>query len=138
VVEVNCEFKYSGVGEAFVMGAAAASLALAAILPLPEHIRVALYLAVIAEAGLSIRRLQGPVGLCLDERGGLSVQFRDGRRQPGSVRPGSFVSPWLTIVRWRPAGARFDRTLVLWPDMLPADAMRRVRVILRWGNPGRT
>jgi hypothetical protein len=51
---------------------------------------------------------------------------------PGEVRPGSFVMPWLTIVRWRPDGALRDRTLLLTPGMAPAAQMRKIRVILRW------
>ena len=50
----------------------------------------------------------------------------------GELREGSFVAPWLTIIRWRPHGARFDRTILLLPDMLPADDFRRMRVMLRW------
>ena len=50
-----------------------------------------------------------------------------------AVRPGSFVAPWLTVVRWRPAGGRLDRTLVLLPDAAGSREMRNIRVILRWG-----
>jgi len=51
----------------------------------------------------------------------------------GIVRPGSFVAPWLTIVRWRAPMHRFDRTLLILPDMLPEEDFRRLRVLLRWG-----
>jgi hypothetical protein len=49
----------------------------------------------------------------------------------GNLRAGSFVAPWFAIVRWRPAGARFDRTLLVAPDMLGAGAFRELRVILK-------
>jgi hypothetical protein len=42
------------------------------------------------------------------------------------------VAPWLTIVRWRPDGARRDGTVLLLPDMAEAEALRRLRVLLRW------
>jgi len=51
----------------------------------------------------------------------------------GVVRPGSFVAPWLTILRWRAPTHRFDRTLLVLPDMLPEEDFRRLRVLLRWG-----
>jgi hypothetical protein len=52
----------------------------------------------------------------------------------GELRDGSFVAPWLTIIRWRPTGARFDRTIVILPDMLERESFRRLRVVLRWGT----
>jgi hypothetical protein len=50
----------------------------------------------------------------------------------GLLRDGSFVSAGLTVIRWRPSRARVDRTIVILPDMLPPDAFRRLRVVLRW------
>ena len=51
--------------------------------------------------------------------------------QEGELRDGAFVSPWLTILRWRPRGARLDRTIVILPDMLDAGTFRALRVALR-------
>lgn len=50
----------------------------------------------------------------------------------GALRHPCFVAPWLTVVRWRPAGARFDRTALVVPGMLPAEDFRRLRVLLAW------
>jgi hypothetical protein len=36
-------------------------------------------------------------------------------------------------VRWRPDGARFDRTFLLLPGMVDGQSLRRLRVLLRWG-----
>jgi hypothetical protein len=49
----------------------------------------------------------------------------------GTVAAGSFVAPWLAIIRWRPADTRFDRTLLVAPDMLAEAEFRELRVILR-------
>jgi len=49
----------------------------------------------------------------------------------GTLRPGSFVAPWLAIVRWRPANGRYDRTLLVSPDRLPPAGFRHLRVIVR-------
>jgi hypothetical protein len=54
----------------------------------------------------------------------------------GRIVDGSFVAPWLTIVRWRPHGSRFTRSLVVMPDAIDAESFRALRVILRW-HPAR-
>jgi toxin CptA len=66
-------------------------------------------------------------------RGGeIAVRDALGCWRAGSLREGSFVAPWLTVIRWRPAGARFDRAVPILPDMLSPDEFRRLRVMLRW------
>jgi toxin CptA len=65
--------------------------------------------------------------------GTVEIEDGDGRVRSGVLRPGSFVAPWLTIVRWRPEGAWFDRTIPLLPSMLDEEAFRRLRVVLRFG-----
>jgi hypothetical protein len=63
-----------------------------------------------------------------------SIETQDGRGRwrTGSVRAGSFVAPWLTIVRWRPDGAWLDRTIPILPGMASPEELRRMRVVLRW------
>ena len=93
-----------------------------------------------AEALLAVAARRGPRGvswLRLDRRGALSVRA-GGHLHIGAVQPRCFVAPWLTIVRWRPEGARFDRTFIVLPDMADADAFRRVRVLLKWGEAGKS
>lgn len=53
----------------------------------------------------------------------------------GRIVDGSFVAPWLTIIQWRPEGARFTRTIVVAPDAIDAESFRSLRVILRWCPP---
>jgi hypothetical protein len=62
----------------------------------------------------------------------IEVVDGSGTWRRGILRDGSFVSAGLTVIRWRPSPARFDRTIVILPDMLPPDAFRRLRVVLRW------
>lgn len=49
----------------------------------------------------------------------------------GALRAGSFVAPWLAILRWRPAGGRVDRTLLVSPDRLSPADFRHLRVIVK-------
>jgi len=60
------------------------------------------------------------------------VRSAAGEWQPGELRGDCFVAPWLVIVRWRPEGARRDRTLLVLPGMASREALRKIRVILRW------
>ena len=93
--------------------------------------RAAAFAWVIAMAWHAHGRLVAVRALRLDCTGSIAVRDHLGWR-PGRVRDGSFVAPWLTIIRWRPDGARLDRTLVIVPDMIHVAARRRIRVILKW------
>ena len=78
------------------------------------------------------RGRRGARALRVSRGGAIEVVSGAGNLRSGELRNGSFVAPWLTIVRWRPDAARFDRTILILPDMLPRDDFRRLRVLLRW------
>jgi len=59
---------------------------------------------------------------------------RSGRRFQGVVQPESYVGALLTTVVLRPDGARRSRAIAIWPDTIPADEFRRLRVLLRHGE----
>jgi hypothetical protein len=116
---------------AFAATASLATMALAFALPIAAELR-ALAAAWAAIAALhALHRLRGRCRVTIERSGAVRV---DGIE--GLLRPGSFVAPWLAIVRWRPAGARWDRTLLVAPDMLGREEFRRLRVLLRWSSPG--
>ena len=79
-----------------------------------------------------LRAWNSPLELILTPPRALQVLHPGGRSTWGELRDGSFVAPFLTVIRWRPAGARFDRTIVLLPDMVEPESFRRLRVQLRW------
>jgi toxin CptA len=82
-----------------------------------------------------VREGRGAVSLLVvDLKGRVEASGEMGRGGVGRLAPGSFVAPWLTVVRWRPEGARFARTVLVAPDAVDADAFRRLRVLLRWGS----
>ena len=133
-----CRFQYSGAALALPAGLAAATLAVIAASPGPVALRVAGGAAVACLALAAGRRLTprwggvAPRALAVRASGEVAVQGREGEWARGELRDGSFVAPWLTIVRWRPEGRRFDRTLLLLPGMADAASLRKIRVILRW------
>jgi len=78
------------------------------------------------------------VALRFRQAGRCEVLCRDGKRIEGNIHGGSYVLPALTIVRLLQQGRSSSFTVVLLPDAVSADAMRRLRVWLRWtGSPDR-
>jgi hypothetical protein len=67
----------------------------------------------------------------------VMITDRSGQHIEAIVRPESYVGPLLTTLVLRPEGARRSRALAIWPDTMPADDFRRLRVLLRHSAPGR-
>jgi len=135
---VICRFQYSGVVLALPAGLAVATLIVLGFSPGPLPARVLAGTAVTCLALAAARRLTprwggvAPRTLAVRTSGEVSLQDREGEWRRGELRDGSFVAPWLTIVRWRPEGRRVDRTILVLPGMSDAETLRRIRVILRW------
>ena len=64
------------------------------------------------------------------------ITDRFGRHVTAIVQPESYVGALLTTLVLRPEGARRSRALAIWPDTMPADEFRRLRVLLRHGDRG--
>jgi len=62
------------------------------------------------------------------------VRTRDDRLRAGYVRGSSYVGARITTLVWRPDGAVRSRSILILPDMLPADDFRRLRVLLRYSR----
>jgi hypothetical protein len=122
----------------WVAALAAATVAVALELPVQVFAKVLLVGVTLAGAVRSLRRhaLQegrgGARRFVVELAGRVELELSDGTVVVGRLAEGSFVAPWLTIVRWQPAGARLSRTLVIAPDAVDAEAFRRLRVLLRW------
>jgi toxin CptA len=118
--------------------ACAATLSVMAFTPMGSFTRAGLAAGVVlafvdAIRVVALRRTaRGVRAFRVDRAGTIRVRDAAGREREGVLRDGSFVAPWLTLVRWRPAGARFDRTFLLVPGMLGREDFRRLRVLLRW------
>jgi hypothetical protein len=118
--------------------AALATLALLAAMPGAAALRIlaATWVSCAALEALHRRaflRGRGAARALRLRRGGaIEVLDGNGRWREGAVQRGSFVAPWLTIVRWRAGGERFSRTLPIIPGMVRDEEFRRLRVMLRW------
>jgi toxin CptA len=127
----------SRAGVACVAMAAMATLALIAATPGFDAARILAATAVVCaalEAAHSQALLRGRRAAHELRIRGTAIEVCDGLGcwRTGAVRAGSFVAPWLTIVRWRPEGARLDRSVPILPGMAPPAEFRRLRVVLKW------
>jgi hypothetical protein len=64
-----------------------------------------------------------------------TVVERGGRRIEGEVQYDSYVSAVLTTVVWRGTDQRRSSAIAILPDMLPEEDFRKLRVLLRLGQP---
>lgn len=59
----------------------------------------------------------------------IALELRNGEKIAGEVCADTLVLPWLVLLNVATAGHR--RNLLLFPDAMPVDAHRRLRVLLR-------
>ncbi|HZZ94982.1 MAG TPA: hypothetical protein VFE23_20650 [Usitatibacter sp.] len=118
---------------AVLAAAALATLVIVAFLPWSMALRASIGVAVATLALHGHRGLHEVRSFVVRGGGTIAVVFHDGRTVEGTLRPGCFVAPWLTLVRWRPPRARFDRTILVTAGRAHPEAFRRLRVRLRQG-----
>ncbi|MGB0128237.1 MAG: hypothetical protein WBP72_11420 [Rhodocyclaceae bacterium] len=119
--------------------------AVACVFILPLHFVILLALAVgLAGAALVVGRelvlLCTPtsvLGLELGPSGTLQVLQKDGGRLGVVVAPDSTIFPFFVVLRFRANGERLCRSIVISQDSTSTDALRRLRVWLKWFPPGR-
>lgn len=137
---VRVVFATSRTALALIATLAVGTCALIATLPVEP---AAMGLATIGVLTWAIDRIyvvalrQGPRAVReLELRGDLTVIVVNGDGAPsaGRVRRQSYVGARLTTVVWRPFGRWRSRTILVLPDMLPAQDFRRLRVLLRYGR----
>ena len=68
----------------------------------------------------------------------VEVETVDGVRTLGSLRDDSYVGARLTTLVWRAEGTRRSRSVLILPDMLPAEDFRRLRVLMRYARSDAT
>ena len=129
--QVTSDLRHSRAADAFLLLAAAATLAIVVLVPFPDAVRAALVAWIAVGTRAAAAKLRRVTGVRIACDGVIEVRERDAV-VAGRVVPGSFVAPWLTIVNWRPYGAWRTRTLVLLPGMVGNAQLRNIRVILRW------
>ena len=122
----------------WIVAVAAASTLATLAANLDPFLQAAVVLALVCAQVRALRLdacREGPgaiVRIAVDLAERVEARLHDGAVVARRLRDGCFVAPWLTIVRWRPDGARFTRTILVAPDAVDAEAYRRLRILLRW------
>ena len=113
------------------------TIAAVAMLPVPVWLRWVVAACLLCSLVYYLRRdawlslSTSCVALSLE---GEHVVFttRSGDELAGRLQRDSVVSPALVVVNVLPQGARFSRSVVIFPDAIAAESFRELRVALRW------
>lgn len=114
-----------------------ATIAVAWRLPWPSWVMGAVTGAVLLHGAWaiwvkSLRRLPKAIAsLELDAEGALRLVLRDGSEQAAQVLAGSVVLASLVVLAYRVSGQRCSQRLLLTPDAVGKDALRKLRISLR-------
>ena len=137
---LRVELGPSRLAAAFIFGSHIATAALLAFTPGNSLLRAAAVVAIGAHAMHALRSFalqsapRAVVAVELsDDRQAVLVE-RSGRRYEGRLRPQSYVGERVTTLVVRRQGARASRAIAILPDMLPAEDLRRLRVLMRYGR----
>ena len=98
---------------------------------LPGLIQLTLAACLVCAMIYCILAMRKPLpGLRIKSDGQIQISIANGEWQTAALMPGSFVSPGLSVVRLRTKHAMYP--LILLPDSATSDALRRLRLSLRW------
>jgi len=126
-----------------------AAVAVVWLLELPLSVHISLKLAIAASLGWVLLQngwfgfARAAVALRIEPAGksgeadAIEVRLRNGKTARGQVVEGSFVAPYLTVVRYRVTGARrfsMDKSVLILPDSIDRELFRMLRVRLKWGK----
>jgi len=126
-----------------------AAVAVVWSLELPLSVHIILKLAIAVSLGWALLQngwfgyARAAVALRIEPAGksgeadAIEVRLRNGKTARGQVVEGSFVAPYLTVVRYRVTGARrfsLDKTVLILTDSIDRELFRMLRVRLKWGK----
>ena len=137
---LQIEFRPSRIASAVTLVGVVATSALIAWLPAEPWYRF-LGVTALGAYGIALVRAWGQratrravVAIVLGADRHIAVIERSGRRIEGEVQDDSYVGSALTTIVWRGEGGRRSRAIAILPDMLPAEDLRKLRVLLRLGR----
>jgi hypothetical protein len=137
---LQIEFLPSSIAGVVTLLAVIATAALVAWLPREPWYRL-LAVSALGAYGIALTRAwaqrstpRAVVAIALDANRHIAIVERSGHRIEGEVQDDSYVGSMLTTIVWRGSGARRSRTIAILPDMLSAEDLRKLRVLLRLGK----
>ena len=120
-----------------LLGMAGLSITAIVIAALPAVIQIVSVLLVMGLSVLSWQRARVVEVVRVAADGMLQCQNREGEWQDVEVLGDSLVTLALIVIRYRHE-TQHVRTLVLLPDSVDSESMRRLRVSLRWARHTRS
>ena len=141
---LKVELGRSRLAAAFVFVSHIATASLLAFAPVDAMLRAAAVVAIGAHALHALRTwalqsaARAVVGVELSANRRAVLIERCGHRCEGEVRAESYIGERLTTLVVRPDGACVSRAVAILPDMLPEEDLRRLRVLLRYGDASTT
>ena len=118
---------------AFIFAAYGAAMAVMLVMPLGAALRAWSVLLVMALAVQAWRR-EPPAALVVRLDGTLAIVERDGTAHEATLAAGGYVGVRMVTIVYRRTGRPRSEALAIFPDMLPADDMRRLRVRLAYSR----
>ena len=138
---LHVELQPSCIASATVAVGVVATSALVAWLPVDPWLR-AIAIIFLGAYGIVLNRSwaqrstsRAVQAIVLDANRHIAVIARSGHRREGEVQDDSYVGALLTTIVWRGAGERRSHAIAILPDMLFAEDFRKLRVLLRLGQP---
>jgi hypothetical protein len=134
---LQIELGVSRLGVAFLAVAYLASALLVALIPASVLLRSGAALAIGVYYVWTLRQWglhtlpSSIIGIELAVDGTAVLVEASGERRSGRVRASSYVGTWLVTLVIRLDGARRSSAIAILPDMITAEEMRRLRVMLR-------
>ncbi len=134
---LRIELRRSWLAAACVVIGFGSSAILLALLPFEAPYRASAVLALGAHSIWTVRAWAlrtaraAIVGVELSADGRVALIERSGARRQGCVRPASYVGTSLVTLVVRLDGTRRSRAIAILPDMLSAEELRRLRVVIR-------
>ena len=129
MTEIELKHSFLLIALQFAMGLlAAVAISLA---DLPGLIQLPLAGSLLGAMAWTVWRRRRPLpSLRIKADGQIQLDAGNSKWQPADILRGSFVSPGLSVVRLRAPDSTLR--LVLLPDSASPDALRRLRLSLRW------
>ncbi|MBS0319899.1 MAG: hypothetical protein JSR18_05105 [Proteobacteria bacterium] len=127
------DLECSRLQRAFVVLSHAATAVVIACVPLPPGCAPCAWLLLVALAWREWQRLP-PAALVVRLDATLTLLWRNGTAVDAFLANGGYLCRWLAIIEWHESGRRRRQTLAITPDMLDAEAFRRLRVQLRYAS----
>lgn len=106
------------------------ALVMVGLSALPLLAQLAIGAIVLLSLLLTLRQTMPVKHLTWKQDGEWVMEARDGESRQAQLHVSSYAHPWLVVLNFHVEGRRRLKSVVLFPDALPADSLRRLRVRL--------